>query len=88
MAQKQQALSQPQFIIKSADGKVFYLTVSVWAYEPGATGHSKPDVAAQQAAATQAVVNKFSQLAATPANNLVAVQVPVDDAHAYMAMIT
>jgi hypothetical protein len=80
---KKQAVSQPQFIIKSNDG-TFYLTVSLWAYDPNAPAPSN-QLAAQ---ATQTIVNKFNTLLATPANVVQAVQVPNAEPIAYMAMIT
>jgi hypothetical protein len=81
MAQKEQAASQPQFIIKSADGTVYYLTVSLWIYEPGTPGSADPTAARQ-------VKEKFDKLAADPANLLQAVRVPDLGHKAYTAMIT
>lgn len=78
---KHQAVSQPQFIIKSDDGTIYYLTLSVWAYEPGATGNT------DQTTAAAAIQKKFNDLVATQPN-LTAVQMPDKDAQMYMAMIT
>ncbi len=74
---KHQALSQPQFIIQSGD--VYYLTLSVWAYDPDAAG-----MTAQQTEAAQAIKAKFDSLKSEGA--LVAVEVP--EVRMYMAMIT
>jgi hypothetical protein len=74
---KHQALSEPQFIIES--GGIYYLTLSVWAYDPNASG-MKP----AEADAANAIKSKFGDLKAK--SPLVAVEVP--DAQMYMAMIT
>jgi hypothetical protein len=74
---KHQALSQPQFIIES--GGVYYLTLSVWAYDPNAAGMNP-----QETDAATKIKAKFDDLKIAGA--LVAVEVP--DAKIYMAMIT
>ncbi len=79
---KKQAVSQPQFIIKANDG-TYYLTVSLWGYDPNAP----PDKPAAEKA-TQTIMQNFHDLSATPANVVQAVQVPDATPIAYAAMIT
>ena len=72
-----QALSQPQFIIQSGD--VYYLTLSVWAYDPDAAG-----MTTEQSDAAKAIKARFERLKAAGA--LVAVEAPEEKM--YMAIIT
>jgi hypothetical protein len=80
--------TEPRFIIQSADGTTYYLTVQVWTYQAAVDGtvpNNSPPRAANQL--RNDVEGKFNQLA-QPANLLKAVLVPVGDAVTYDAMMT
>jgi hypothetical protein len=80
---KKQAVSQPQFIIKTQNG-TYYLTVSLWVYDP------KEPASANKAAnnAFTTIDTEFTRLYADPANQVQAVQVPNATPVEYMAMAT
>jgi hypothetical protein len=69
-----EAVSQPQFIIQS--GGVYYLTESLWPYEPGAAEDPDPKNAARHADAAKEMMGKFDKLFADQANRVNAVLVP------------
>jgi hypothetical protein len=72
--------TQPRFIIRSADGSTFYLTVNVWTFDPSDEHSQSP------ARLKGDIQNTFNaNFGAAP---LQAVQVPNQDSVAFAAMIT
>jgi hypothetical protein len=84
---KKQAVSQPQFIIKMNDG-TYYLTVSLWTYDPNAQADQNVSAAGQALLAKSyaAIDSKFTEN--FPANQVPAVQVPNNQPITYAAMAT
>jgi hypothetical protein len=72
--------TQPRFIIRSADGLTFYLTVTVWTFDPGDAGSPNPK------ALRDNIQGRFEALIGVAP--LQAVQVPDQDAVAFAAMAT